>query len=241
MRSKDPKLEMNWRKITRPYLENYKPIRDYALIGDQRTCALVGIDGSIDWLCVPRFDSQSVFASILDKNRGGSFRISPMNGEFETRQFYEDNTNILLTEFKDGASHLQILDFMPCFKVSRTIVSTGEIHRRVECTEGEFEFKILIEPRMNYGAIVPKAAKVEKVGYSFTSSTVGTEQLSLITSLDLQIGNGGLSGSKKLSRGERADLVLRYGGGNTASRRRRDDRHETLRDKEILEEMGCKM
>jgi GH15 family glucan-1,4-alpha-glucosidase len=205
-------LKPVWRKITPAYLDGYKPIRDYALIGDQKTCALVGIDASIDWLCVPRFDSPSVFAAILDKNKGGSFRIIPLSEEFETRQFYEDNTNILLTQFKDSSGLVQILDFMPCFRVSHTIVSAGEIHRRIQCLEGEFQFGISIKPRMNYGLIVPNITKVGKIGYSFTSSETGSHELSLMTPFELEFRSDSLSGSRKLSEGKSIDLVLSYGG-----------------------------
>lgn len=217
MQTEEPSLEPRWRKLSQAYLSDYKPIRDYGLIGDQRTCALVGIDGSIDWLCVPRFDSPSVFASILDKSAGGSFRILPKSEEFQARQFYETSTNILLTEFKDTEGHLQILDFMPCFKVSHTIVSTGEIHRHVACLDGNFEFEISIEPKPNYGAISLEVTKLQKVGYTFSSPKLGAElgaeqELSLITPLSFEIQNKKLLVTKKFARGERTDLVLRYGG-----------------------------
>lgn len=206
---------ISWRKITQKYLQDYKPIGDHGLIGDQRTCALVAIDGSIDWLCIPRFDSPSVFASILDKNVGGSFRIIPKSEEFETRQFYEDRTNILITQFKDGNGILQILDFMPCFKVSQTIVSTGEIHRRISCIEGSFEFEISVEPKMNYGALTPSIIRVAETGYSFVSAAAKGQGLSLITPLEfMEEEKGKLSRRMKLSEEEKTDLVLRYGGAN---------------------------
>lgn len=206
---------ISWRKITQKYLQDYKPIGDHGLIGDQRTCALVAIDGSIDWLCIPRFDSPSVFASILDKNVGGSFRIIPKSEEFETRQFYEDRTNILITQFKDGNGILQILDFMPCFKVSQTIVSTGEIHRRISCIEGSFEFEVSVEPKMNYGALTPSIIRVAETGYSFVSAAAKGQGLSLITPLEfMEEEKGKLSRKMKLSDEEKTDLVLRYGGAN---------------------------
>lgn len=206
---------ISWRKITQKYLQDYKPIGDHGLIGDQRTCALVAIDGSIDWLCIPRFDSPSVFASILDKNVGGSFRIIPKSEEFETRQFYEDRTNILITQFKDGNGILQILDFMPCFKVSQTIVSTGEIHRRISCIEGGFEFEVSVEPKMNYGALTPSIIRVAETGYSFVSAAAKGQGLSLITPLEfMEEEKGKLSRKMKLSDEEKTDLVLRYGGAN---------------------------
>ena len=102
----------------RDVLRDYKPISDYGVIGDQRTCALVGVDGSIDWLCLPRFDSPSVFGALLDRKRGGYFRIWPDAQEFESLQRYDGPTNVLVTEFRDSSGHVRLTDFMPCFDVA---------------------------------------------------------------------------------------------------------------------------
>src|SRR4029077_2158001 len=94
-------VESGWKTLNRrKMLQEYKAISDYGMIGDQRTCALVGLDGSIDWLCLPRFDSPSVFAALLDRKRGGAFRISPDYREFESMQRYDGPTSILATEFR---------------------------------------------------------------------------------------------------------------------------------------------
>src|SRR6266498_506155 len=91
----------------------YQPIENYGVIGNMRTAALVGMDGSIDWLCFPRFDSPSVFAAMLDDKKGGRFRIAPARQEVTHRQMYWPDTNVLATYFlcPDGAS--EITDFMP--------------------------------------------------------------------------------------------------------------------------------
>src|SRR5947208_192178 len=79
---------------------HYQPIENYGIIGNLRTAALVGMDGSIDWLCLPHFDSPSVFAAILDDEKGGRFRIAPPAGqEFRHKQFYWPDTSILITRF----------------------------------------------------------------------------------------------------------------------------------------------
>ena len=77
----------------------YQPIENYGVIGDLHTAALVGTDGSIDWLCLPRFDSPSVFAAILDDKKGGHFKIAPVGDEVSRKQFYCPDTNILDTRF----------------------------------------------------------------------------------------------------------------------------------------------
>src|SRR5215469_4970641 len=85
---------------TRYPCEDYLPIEDYALIGDLHTVALVGKNGSIDWCCIPRFDSPSVFGAILDAQKGGFFRISPLDTPgMGRKQLYLPETNILITRF----------------------------------------------------------------------------------------------------------------------------------------------
>lgn len=205
----------NWRLLKqRDLLTKYKPIADYGLIGDLKTCALIGIDGSIDWLCIPRFDSPSVFASILDKKKGGAFRTLPDYESFESRQYYEYLTNILVTEFKSRSGKARITDFMPCFKVENTMVSCGEIHRILRCTSGKFVFSIRFEPRMNYGRLRPIVERIKGVGYSFVSPDLDTRQeLALITSRKLESPERGvLASTIRLQKGESVKLVLRYGG-----------------------------
>ena len=77
----------------------YQPIESYGVIGDMRTAALVGTNGSIDWLCFPHFDSPSVFAAILDDDKGGRFAISPTIEGFRTKQLYWPDSNVLVTRF----------------------------------------------------------------------------------------------------------------------------------------------
>src|SRR5207253_6367412 len=82
-----------------PVVSNYQPIENYGVIGNMRTAALVGMDGSIDWLCLPHFDSPSVFAAILDDRKGGRFRIAPARDGLRHKQFYWPDTAVLVTRF----------------------------------------------------------------------------------------------------------------------------------------------
>ena len=91
----------------------YQPIERYGLIGNLRTAALVGCNGSIDWLCLPNFDSPSVFAALLDDRRGGRFQIAPAGDDFLHKQFYWPDTNILVTRFLHSTGVGQVEDFMP--------------------------------------------------------------------------------------------------------------------------------
>src|SRR5689334_8460577 len=90
----------------------YTPIADHGVIGDLRSAALVAIDGTIDWYCCPRFDSPSVFASILDSDKGGFFKIAPV-GECTTKQLYFPDTNVLITRFLSREGVAELHDFMP--------------------------------------------------------------------------------------------------------------------------------
>ena len=88
----------------------YPPIAEHALIGDLQTAALVSSDGTIDWFCSPRFDSPSVFASLLDCQRGGSFRIAPTSGEHTIKQMYFPDTAVLITRFMTSDGVAEIVD-----------------------------------------------------------------------------------------------------------------------------------
>ena len=90
----------------------YKNIDNYGVIGDLHTAALVGIDGSIDWCCLPRFDSPSVFCAILDEEKGGYFRICS-TAEGRSKQMYLPDTNVLMTRFLSADGVGEVVDFMP--------------------------------------------------------------------------------------------------------------------------------
>src|SRR6516225_4159967 len=91
----------------------YLPIADHGLIGDLHTAALVGTDGTIDWYCCPDFDSPSVFAAILDRRRGGYWRIAPKGAGWTSKQLYFPDTNILITRFLGADGVGEVEDFMP--------------------------------------------------------------------------------------------------------------------------------
>ncbi len=209
--------ERFWKKLSISKVQSdYKPISDYGLIGDLTTCALVGVDGSIDWLCYPRFDSPSIFAAILDVNKGGSFQILPDNGtdEFEASQYYDGPTSILITELKDSNGIIRITDFMPCFRVTGVLVSTAEIHRRISCLQGNFNVRVSVEPRMDYGLLVPKVETMKGLGYTFSSPDPKIRQsVALVTGEKFAVGDGSIQADFQLTP-ERSciDLVFRGGG-----------------------------
>ncbi len=124
-------------------------IGSYGLIGAGHSCALVGVNGSVDWLCLPRFDSPSVFAAILDPERGGCFRISPTGAGCESLQAYDDETNVLQTLFRrPGVGIVCLTDLMPWNGEPRQVLH--EMHRLLEAREGSMEMEVVFDPRFDY-------------------------------------------------------------------------------------------
>lgn len=151
----------------------YKPISAYGVIGDTRTAALVGSDGSIDWCCFPRFDSPSVFAAILDAERGGSFVVQPRD-DYTSQQRYFPLTNILVTTFHrhDGGGAFEVLDFMPA-PGSPAIAAPHEIHRRIRGVYGSVDVEIAFAPRFNYaGAATRVRASADGVSATGAGETL---------------------------------------------------------------------
>jgi len=131
-----------------PAEHSYQPIEDHGVIGNLRTAALVAKDGSVDWFCFPRFDSPSVFASLLDAKKGGYFRICPINGEVTRRQLYWPDTNILVTRFLASDGVGEIIDFMP---IASGAASDFEgLIRIVKVVRGSMRFRMECQPAFNY-------------------------------------------------------------------------------------------
>ena len=114
-----------------------------------RTAALVAMDGSIDWLCLPRFDSPSVFGALLDHAQGGHFRISPVDQGFAENQHYWPSTNVLITRFRSANGAAEITDFMPMGDSKQRDACT--IVRRVQAVRGSVAFHLECQPAFNYG------------------------------------------------------------------------------------------
>ncbi|MFE7527338.1 glycoside hydrolase family 15 protein [Kitasatospora sp. NPDC057542] len=162
----------------------YLPISEHGLIGDLRTAALVGTNGTIDWYCCPRFDAPSVFASILDADRGGSFELAA-DVPARTRQFYFPDTNVLITRFYAADGVAEIQDFMPVVDESRE-ADRHRLIRRVICVRGVLPFRARIAPRFGYGT---EAHTVELVG---DHAVFSSSSLSLVLTATVPVETDGV-------------------------------------------------
>ena len=120
----------------------YQPIESYGIIGDMHTVALVGTNGSIDWLCVPDFDSPSVFAAILDHGKGGCFKIAPVGDDVTCKQFYWPETNVLITRFLGPHGAAELADFMPAGRAVLGDRHRLQLVRRVTAVRGILRFRM---------------------------------------------------------------------------------------------------
>ena len=186
---------------------DYKPISDYGVIGDMHTAALVGLDGSIDWYCAPRFDSPSVFAALLDVRKGGKFQLSPTES-FTAKQSYEGETNVLSTIFESKQGRIKLTDFMPCFMEKGDLKGLREIHRIADCVEGELGLRIIFQPRLDYAR---GNTTLLETAEGIIAKNRG-HQINLASSVKLRVADSDiLTHEFRLSKGQRAVFVLKWG------------------------------
>jgi GH15 family glucan-1,4-alpha-glucosidase len=185
----------------------YLPIAEHGLIGDLHSAALVATSGTIDWYCCPRFDSPSVFASILDARRGGHWSLASIDDRSTSKQLYLPDTNILITRFltPDGVGEVE--DFMP-------VATAGErehrqrLVRRVVAVRGQVPFQLECSPRFDY-ARAPHDVENHQHGVLFRSPDC---VLALETEMPLEVRDGGAHASFVLNAGDSATFILEHVG-----------------------------
>jgi GH15 family glucan-1,4-alpha-glucosidase len=184
----------------------YKPIEDYGVIGDLHTVALVGTDGSIDWCCLPHFDSPSVFGAILDDEKGGYFKISAISSE-RCKQLYLPDTNVLLTRFYCADGIAEVTDFMPIESRSLRYAPPNyhQIIRRVSTVAGHLRFRLECFPALNY-------AREKHEIHSFPQGAVfaaSSRSVGLVSPVPLAIEGNGVVAEFSLPRGKTVTFFFR--------------------------------
>lgn len=185
-------------------------IGDHGWIADGATGALIDRAGTLAWLCVPRFDSPAIFASLLDPRRGGCCFLGPAAGG-DGRQRYLPRTNILATEFSQGKSRIRVTDWMPA-RGMHSLFRTGAVCRLLEALRGPMRVRMACHPRFDYGRDRARWERLDGSGHSGRWwMTQGPQELHLTASHDLEPQGEGLAAEIELREGQCCWLVLNWG------------------------------
>ena len=205
--------------------DDYPPIADHGLIGDQQTCALVDTGGTINWFCCPRFDSPSVFASLLDHTKGGHFRLAPAASDVVTKQLYFPDTAILITRFMSSEGVGEICDFMP---IDRPWIATDRhtIVRMLRVPRGTMTFDFEVAPRFDYGR-APHKLQTTEHGAVFESDHGA---LTLHSPVALEQRGDDVGGSITLNAGDVTGFILESGTSDSPRRPAPDALDAQFRD-----------
>jgi GH15 family glucan-1,4-alpha-glucosidase len=184
---------------------SYQPIENYGIIGNMRTVALVGMNGSIDWCCYPYFDSPSIFGAILDDKKGGRFQICAIGDRVREKQFYWPSTNILITRFSLPDGIAEVEDFMPVGLPSDS-PWYHHLYRRIRCVRGAVRISLTCRPAFDYGRKSHETL-LDDQGAIFNS---GDLVIALSAAVPLtQDGNGGVVAEFTLEEGKSQVFILR--------------------------------
>ena len=190
---------------------SYLPIEHHGIVGDLHTAALVGVDGTLDWLCLPYFDSPSVFASILDARRGGYCRIAAANPEARRRQMYLPDSNVLVTRFLTPDGVGEVVDFMPVvLGPEKKSADDHQLIRLVRGVRGAIPFRMECFPALDYGRhrVTPQRTAS---GFRFASD--GGQGIDVRTTLDCRPQGEGLVSDFVLQEGEERPCVISLSAG----------------------------
>jgi len=203
----------------------YKPISDYGVIGDMHSAALIGSDGSIDWLCLPRFDSPSAFAAILDDNKGGRFRVAPA-GQYRRNHSYLPDSNVLVTNFTTDSGAVSLTDFMPLG--DDVTHCDHELVRILRCQSGQVDMEVLFQPRLNYARDQTDMAVQGRLAVA----RHGDDCLALSAGVPLEAADGSAGG------GARARFTMREGEWTAFLLRWQDDSPPAIEEYDVYGRLG---
>ncbi len=199
-------------------MSRYPNIGDHGLIGDLQTAALVSTDGTLDWFCCPRFDSPSVFASLLDADGGGFFKIRPDRDDYVTKQLYLPDTAILVTRFMTPDGVGEVHDFMPIAEGGAT--DRHRLVRNIRVVRGTMRFAIEIQPRFDYGRaahmleLTDSGGVFQSDGLELTVHGIAPQGTSIQDAgITLERDGDGVRWTRTLREGEIGGVVLESMGG----------------------------
>ena len=197
-------------------MDSYPAIEDHGLIGDLQTAALVTCDGTVDWFCAPRFDSPSVFAGLLDKEKGGYFQIAPHDTRYVTKQLYLPGTPILITRFISADGVAEVMDFMPV--TGERATDAHRLVRIVNMVRGSMRFRVECRPRFDYAREEHQLERHPN-GYLFRSRSmtmtfnpVDPVRRLLAEHGDVRLEGGDLIAYGTLNEGDTGGVVLETAG-----------------------------
>ncbi|WP_375436076.1 glycoside hydrolase family 15 protein, partial [uncultured Hymenobacter sp.] len=184
-------------------MRNYLPIEDYGLIGNLHTTALVSRTGSIDYLPFTRFDSPTIFAALLDKDKGGFWQLAPVPAVVRYQQQYLPDTAVLLTRFFTSDGIAELTDFMPIKRAGQP----GALVRTLRVLKGELAFRLVLRPRFDY-ARAPHETEQQDEALLFRSTGPDGHQFRLLSTHPLTLRQGDVTGTWTLGVGAEASFVL---------------------------------
>jgi GH15 family glucan-1,4-alpha-glucosidase len=192
-------------------VDGYVPLRDYAVIGDGRTVALVARDGSVDWLAWPNLDSPSVFAAVLDPDRGGRFRLEPLD-PYTAEHHYLPDTNVLRTRFTTATGTVTVTDALT-LSGHPSLAPDRELVRRVDGLAGTVPLTWRVTPRFGYGTRTPRTPRIRRQGDAVVAGHGGEAvAVSAWQAGGLHREPGSVHGRFRIDAGSRAVIAVTYTG-----------------------------
>ena len=208
----------------------YPPIADYGMLGDLRSAALLSKQGSIDWMCLPRFDSPWIFGRLLDWDKGGYLELRPVGGAVDYRQYRRDS-NVIQTVWSSGHARVRVVDWMPVTPKSKRVKPPESLRliRMVQPVAGATDWRLTFKPRFDYGRQVP-ALSLIRPGMLVTEGIDGDVFLQYPDGAALRLDDGVATITGRVMPGHRAAVMLHYveRGGKRPAPISMEDAHNYL-------------